>query len=54
MPTRKHAGPAARATRWLPVLAALMLGLTLAACDRSGDFFWEKQPATCKAVPPPS
>ena len=56
MPTRTDAGRdarVARGARWLPLVAALALGLTLSACDRCGDFFWEKQPATCKAMPPP-
>ena len=39
--------------RIVPVIAALALGLTLSACDRCGDFFWQR-PGACKNGPAPS
>jgi hypothetical protein len=38
---------ASRVLKAGPLVAALALGLALSACDRCGDFFWEK-PGTCK------
>lgn len=35
-----------------PLIAVLTLGLALSACDKCGDFFWEK-PGTCKSGPAP-
>ena len=36
-----------------PLIAVLTLGLALSACDKCGDFFWEK-PGTCKSGPAPN
>jgi hypothetical protein len=37
-------------------LCALALGLTLSACDKCGDFIWNKPPgpAYCKGGPAPN
>ncbi len=37
-----------------PLVAVLALGLALSACDRCGDFFWQKQPGACKNGPAPN
>jgi hypothetical protein len=47
-----HAG-AVLAGRLLTLVCTLALPLTLAGCDRCGDFFWEKHPSTCRAAPSP-
>lgn len=39
--------------RLLALVSTLALALTLAACDRCGDFFWEKHPSACRASPSP-
>lgn len=46
-------GGAALAARLLTLVCTLALPLTLAACDRCGDFFWEKHPSACRAAPSP-
>ena len=45
---------AARRVRLGPLVAVLALGLALSACDRCGDFFWQKQPGACKSGPAPN
>jgi hypothetical protein len=44
---------ASRALRAVPLVAVLALGLTLSACDKCSDFFWEK-PGSCKSGPAPN
>ncbi len=42
---------ASRALRALPLVAVLGLGLALSACDKCGDFPWDR-PSSCKSGPP--
>jgi len=37
-------------------VCALALGLLLSACDKCGDFIWDKpsSPSYCKSGPPPN
>jgi hypothetical protein len=35
------------------LMAVLALGLALSACDKCGDFFWER-PGACKNGPAPN
>jgi hypothetical protein len=51
MQTRQDDGRAARGARWLRLITALALGLTLAGCDHCGDYFWQR-PGACKTLPP--
>jgi hypothetical protein len=44
----------ARCVRIGPLAAVLALSLTLAACDKCGDFFWQTRPGACKAGPAPT
>jgi hypothetical protein len=44
---------AARLLKAGPLIAVLGLGLALSACDKCGDFFWEK-PGSCKNGPAPN
>jgi hypothetical protein len=37
----------------LALVGTLAVALTLAACDRCGDFLWEKHPSACRASPSP-
>jgi hypothetical protein len=46
-------GLAIRCLKAGPLVIVLALGLTLSACDKCGDFFWEK-PGSCKNVPAPN
>jgi len=41
------------AARAATLIAVLALGLTLSACDKCGDFIWQKEPGACKGGPPP-
>jgi hypothetical protein len=45
---------ARRRVRLVPLVAVLAMGLALSACDRCGDFFWQKQPGACKSGPAPN
>jgi hypothetical protein len=45
---------ARRCRRAAPLVAALALALSLAGCDRCGDFFWQRQPGTCHGAPAPN
>lgn len=47
----RRAGPGIRI---VPLVAIMGLSLALAACDRCGDFFWQKQPGTCRNGPTPN
>ncbi len=42
-----------RCRKAVPLIAVLALGLALSACDKCGDFFWEK-PGNCKGGPAPN
>ncbi len=42
---------ASRALRALALVAVLGFGLTLSACDKCGDFFWNR-PDACRSGPP--
>ena len=42
-----------RLLRAIPLAGVLALGLALSACDKCGDFFWEK-PGSCKSEPAPN
>jgi hypothetical protein len=44
---------ARRRVRLVPLVAVLAMGLCLSACDRCGDFFWQK-PGACKSGPAPN
>jgi hypothetical protein len=44
---------ASRVLRAVPLVAVLGFGLALSACDKCGDFFWEK-PGSCKSGPAPN
>jgi hypothetical protein len=46
-------GVAIRCLKVGPLVAVLALGLALGACDKCGDFFWEK-PGSCKSGPAPN
>jgi hypothetical protein len=42
-----------RCFRAVPLIAVLALGLALSACDKCGDFFWDR-PGSCKSGPAPN
>jgi hypothetical protein len=48
-----EATPVRRRVRLLPLVAVIALGLALSACDRCGDFFWQRAGA-CKSGPAPN
>ena len=48
-----HRDLASRALRAVSLIAVLALGLSLSACDKCTDFFWEK-PGSCKSGPTPN
>jgi len=48
-----EAALARRRVRLVPLVAVLAMGLALSACDRCGDFFWQK-PGACKSGPAPN
>jgi hypothetical protein len=43
-----------RCLRIGPLVVVLALSLGLSACDKCGDFFWQKQPGACKGGPAPN
>jgi len=51
--TMKLENLALRCLKAGPLVAVLALGLALSACDKCGDFFWEK-PGSCKSGPAPN
>ena len=48
-----EATPARRRVGLVPLAAVIAMGLALSACDRCGDFFWQK-PGACKSGPAPN
>jgi hypothetical protein len=42
-----------RLVRAVPLMAMLALGLALSACDKCGDFPWDR-PGSCKGGPAPN